>query len=52
MMPGIQVGGVVIDFMARRRNRFNGVVKSVRENGHFIIQITKAGGALQSLRRH
>ncbi|CAK8994649.1 unnamed protein product [Durusdinium trenchii] len=42
--PGIWVGAVSIDFMTRRRNRFNGVIEKVDKNGHFLIKITQAFG--------
>mmetsp|Transcript_6467 Transcript_6467/g.14894 ORF Transcript_6467/g.14894 Transcript_6467/m.14894 type:complete len:616 (-) Transcript_6467:287-2134(-) len=44
LRPGALVGAVAIDFMTRRRNRFNGVVDKVGENGHFSIKITQAFG--------
>jgi len=44
MKPGIMVGAVAIDFMTRRRNRFNGVISHVDQNGHFSIRITQAFG--------
>eukprot|EP00438_Fugacium_kawagutii_P025222 Skav235375 [mRNA] locus=scaffold6992:46428:48257:- [translate_table: standard] len=42
--PGMLVGAVSIDFMTRRRNRFNGVIEKVMPNGHFSIKISQAFG--------
>ena len=44
MKPGIMVGALAIDFMSRRRNRFNGVIRQVHKNGHFSIRVRQAFG--------
>jgi predicted pyridoxine 5'-phosphate oxidase superfamily flavin-nucleotide-binding protein len=43
LRPGAEVGIVGIDFATRRRNRANGVVKSVDENG-FDVGVTQSFG--------